>query len=126
MSRQWADLLPTFVAIKQAAWQRRMSMLRAVESGATFSEIARHLGLSPTVIRSYVIQQRGRLTRGERAPIEDFLTPAGFTDEEGMEAARMICRLSAEAKTARKEVTRAEAIARRSEAMATLFRDRPE
>lgn len=69
----WYALLPKHIAQRQIAWERRHSMLRAVNAGATQAEIAKHLGLSRAVISVHV--RIAARQQGRQSPAEKFLEP---------------------------------------------------
>jgi len=42
----WDDVIPHHIASKQKAWERRCSILRAVDDGASQADISRSIGIS--------------------------------------------------------------------------------
>ena len=69
--RRWRDLLPLDIAKDQAINERDRALMRARDAGASYAEIARHLGVSVTRVRELVKCGRRRAER--LTPIEKFL-----------------------------------------------------
>lgn len=89
-ARPWQQVLPAALAQEQAIWEFNQSIRRAVDAGASYTEIARKLGVSRTAVkwrydaasRTY----RDRWTPGkwtanpvkQRPPVAAYLAQKGF------------------------------------------------
>lgn len=77
--RNWSDVLPEDVAMRQAAWERRRQIIRANDAGMPLIAIARQLGLSQSRICQLNDRQRRLEKSGRRAPILEYFT---YLDEQ--------------------------------------------
>jgi transposase-like protein len=65
-------LLPDRVAIKQASFERRKRVMRALQAGAAASEIATRLGVSESQVYAIGGQATKRRMGGQRSPVERY------------------------------------------------------
>ena len=65
----WRDRVPETVAVAQARWELDQRIRRAVDAGATYADIARHMAVSATSVRNRDIRaRRTPATRYKQAP----------------------------------------------------------
>jgi transcriptional regulator len=72
---QWGNILPEGVADRHSKWEQRHSFLRAYEAGATQTEIAERIGVTPARVQQLVTKAREEVKSGARSPAERFLQP---------------------------------------------------
>jgi DNA-directed RNA polymerase specialized sigma24 family protein len=65
----WMALLPEEVALRQAAWEKRRAVVRAVRSGVSQKDIAAFMGVSSS--RVHQLYKAG--LRNARSPFERFM-----------------------------------------------------
>lgn len=70
----WAELLPATIAEQQIAWERRHSVLRAREAGATLAAIGTRIGLSRERVRQLSEQARRESEGERRTPVERYFS----------------------------------------------------
>ena len=75
----WAELLPATIAEQQIAWERRHSVLRAREAGATLGVIGARVGFSRERVRQLSEQARREIGSGRRSPVERYFTERPVT-----------------------------------------------
>lgn len=85
--RDWKDVLPGRVAYEQAANERARRVYRARCAGATFAEIARKVGLSPSRVAQLAAKGARHVRyaekRGPRAyPIQSWLNEGSLLSDK--------------------------------------------
>jgi hypothetical protein len=74
---RWRDVLPAKVAAAQDAWEWRHRIRTAHDVGASFVDIASHLGIRRETAWRLYKQARGEIRRGLRSPAENYINPLG-------------------------------------------------
>ena len=79
--RNWEDVLPKHVAKAQHAWDRRMRVIRAINSGATRKEIANAMGVSTGRVGQIIWRADRDVRYGNKSPAETYLNELPWFDE---------------------------------------------
>ena len=74
----WHELVPSYIANRQIAWERQTMVARVKASGVTYTEIARFLGVSVERVRQ--LCRRGQKL-ASMSPIEAYLNQPPLYEE---------------------------------------------
>ena len=77
--RDWENVIPREIAIKQTAWERAKRYERAVAAGASKKEIAKREGISPAAVWGVMVRQYWKAQRigSDLSPVEHWMKYGG-------------------------------------------------
>lgn len=78
--RNWEDVLPKHVAKLQHAWDRRMRVIRAINSGAKRKDIAEAIGISTGRLQQIIWRADRDVRCGNKSPAETYLNELPWFD----------------------------------------------
>ena len=77
--RDWENVIPREIAIKQTAWERAKRYKRAVAAGASKKEIAKREGISPAAVWGAMVRHYWKAQRigSDMSPVERWMKYGG-------------------------------------------------
>jgi hypothetical protein len=87
--RNWEEVLPPWLAVKQASWCRHMAALRMKRTGLTYEEVGYRMRVSRERARQLIqkAQRYERSLHGNRSPLERYFAELATVDSRDDEFA---------------------------------------